>query len=133
MTVANPSMFDSILATAEKTVLDPLFGAAFFYRRNADLIPWNAVKLFHETGLDEDHGIVETWIGYGFEGSAADLILNAEQIIPQRGDEICEELTDGWQIYRVLDLADGRCYALSDTDGGKLIVFAKAIRQEASL
>jgi hypothetical protein len=123
------SMFDAMFAGAD-TALDAVFGATFMYRVGTSLIEITATKHLFEVEADDNKGIVDSWRGWAFDVIASELVLNDDLVTPASGHEIIESMDSYSQVYRVLPLPDSRCFAPADTDGTKLIVYAKEIRKE---
>ena len=129
---ATPSIFDAMFQAADP-ILDGAFAQAVVYRRGTSSLAITATKQFHEVEAATHDGLVESWIGYAFEINTDVLAISGTAFTPAIGDEIAEALTEvGYQVYAVLPLPDSRCYAPSDTDGTKTMVYAKAIRKESA-
>lgn len=125
-------MFETIFQAADP-VMDEVFAQPFMALINGAQVPLDATKQHHEVEADESKGFFESWIGMAFEVNAAEWLVDGAISKPATPQEIAEETDAGYNIYRVLPLPDGRCWAMADPDGAKLIVYAKFVRTEVSL
>jgi len=83
------------------------------------------------TGFEADDGsgiVVEMQVR-DYLIASADLVLDGEKTLPERGDEIVEILDDVTHVYEVMDLGPEKHAVACDPDGRTLRIHTKLVRR----
>jgi hypothetical protein len=124
------SEFDACFQ-AYNSVLDVYFAKAFEYRARGQTLAITATASAHVVEADPIKDITDSWIGWAFVVTAAELTIGGDVFDPEQGHEIAELRPDGTkQVYLVCRPPNMRCFAALDNERTKLVVYAKEVRNE---
>jgi len=102
------------------------------YRRGAFSVEVLATVGATRFEADDGYGIVVEREIRDYLIASADLVLDGEGTLPQRGDEVVEVRGGAAHVYEVMDLGPEKHYRFSDPDGGTLRIHTKLVGTEAA-
>jgi hypothetical protein len=101
------------------------------YQRGADQVSVQATIGRTKMQLDDGYGGVRIeWTDRDYLIQAADLVLNAEQIVPERGDRVLDTNGVVTSIYEVMSFGSEPPWRFSDPFGKLLRIHTKFVGVE---
>ncbi len=100
------------------------------YRRDDLSVQMPATVAATRFEVDDGTGIVVGQEMRDYLIAAADLVLEGEQVLPERGDEIVEVLDGRTHVYEAMDLGPDRHYRFCDPDRKTLRIHTKHVSSE---
>jgi len=101
------------------------------YRRGASTVEILATVGATRFEADDGSGIVVEMEARDYLIASADLVLDGEQVQPERGDEIVEERDGASYVYEVMDLGAEKHFVTCDPDGRTLRIHTKHVETVA--
>lgn len=124
--------FDEAFSLFEPT-LDAYFNKTFIYRRRATdtQIAILASLEAYAVEVNPEAGIYESWHGYNFLVTAAELVDEGRLFEPVAGDSIVTVISDTESlIYEIMPPPNQRCFKPVDAEGRRLLVFTKFVGKD---
>jgi len=100
---------------------------AVTYRRGASSVQVAAMVGATRFEVDDGYGLVVEQEMRDYIIAAADLVLDGEQMLPERGDEILEERDGVTYVYEVMELGAQQHYRFCDPAGKTLRIHTKHV------
>ena len=100
------------------------------YRRGSSSVEVLATVGATQFEADDGSGIVVEMEARDYLIASADLVLDDQQVLPARGDEILEEQDGVMQVYEVMDLGPEKHFVTCDPDGRTLRIHTKLVGTE---
>ena len=97
------------------------------YRRGSSTAQVPATVGATRFEVDDGYGLIVEQNMRDYIIAAADLVLNGEQTLPERGDEILEERDGVTYVYEVMELGAEQHYRFSDPAGKTLRIHTKHV------
>ena len=106
------------------------FGKTLTYKRGAVSCQITATLGSHAIRHGSELGWDETWHGHVWIVRAASLVINAQVVLPEKGDQIIEPMAGGKQKrYVVVKTPEGRTYDPFDAEEYQLAVYTLVLSE----
>jgi len=97
------------------------------YRRGASTVEVLATVGATRFEADDGSGMVIEMESRDYLIAAADLVLDGQQVLPERGDQVLETRDGVTHVYEVMDLGPEKHFVTCDPDGRTLRIHTKFV------